>query len=369
MDAFPQLAEPRCLATTLGSLPHLDVGAGTALMFERTPEIPAWVQFPKRNLYENMMMQFTEGMPGLVQGDDRTYFDTAASGFTEELTEFYARYLSVVEDDDPMALETFGISSNYAGGFSDFIQGLPHHIALHSVAMLKGQVTGPFTLGTNLLDQDRRAAYYDDQLRDVIVKTILLKARWQLAQMRSFDLPVTIFIDEPSLLGYGSQTFITVSRDDILGDLSEVTETIHVLGALAGIHCEENTDWSMLMESDLDILDFDAYDHLSSIALYPRELRAFLDRGGWLGWGIVPTLSREAAANETVQSLCLRLEAGIERLAQTGIDRGLLLRRALLTPSCGAGGILDESLAARVLQILQELSTTLREKYALGIRD
>jgi len=42
--------------------------------------------------------------------------------------------------------------------------------------MLKGQVTGPFTLGTNLLDQDRRCSYYDDQLRDVIVKTVALKA-------------------------------------------------------------------------------------------------------------------------------------------------------------------------------------------------
>ena len=62
--------EPRCLATTLGSLPHTDVVRGTRLMFESTPEIPAWVQFPRRALHETMMAQFTEGLPGLVKDGD-----------------------------------------------------------------------------------------------------------------------------------------------------------------------------------------------------------------------------------------------------------------------------------------------------------
>lgn len=44
--------EPCCLATTLGSLPHTDVVRGTELMFASTPEIPAWVQFPKRDYFD-----------------------------------------------------------------------------------------------------------------------------------------------------------------------------------------------------------------------------------------------------------------------------------------------------------------------------
>jgi hypothetical protein len=60
--------EPRCLPTTIGSLPHTDVARGTDLVFQYTPQIPAWVQFPKRAFYEGMMVQFTEGLPGLVEG-------------------------------------------------------------------------------------------------------------------------------------------------------------------------------------------------------------------------------------------------------------------------------------------------------------
>jgi methionine synthase II (cobalamin-independent) len=352
--------EPRCLATTIGSLPHTDVALGTRLTFESTPEIPSWVQFPRRVFHENMMVQFTEGMPGLIEGEEKVYFDTSAPDYIDELTDFYARYLAVTESKDAEALDSFGLSPRYAAGFGEFVARLPEQPT--PPVMLKGQVTGPFTLGTNLLDQDRRCSYYDDQLRDVIVKTVALRALWQIDRLSAFGPRVMIFLDEPSLLGFGSQTFITVSQEDIIGDINEVVAAIHDRDALAGVHCEANTDWSLLMESDLDILDFDAYDHMQAMTLYPAELHAFLERGGSLGWGIVPTLDPEAAASETIPSLLARFDEGMERLVRKGFDRELLLRRALITPSCGAGGVLTEPLAERVLGLLRELSMTLREQ-------
>jgi len=365
-DPLHQLFEPCCLTTTIGSLPHIDVAHGTGLMFESTPEIPSWIQFPKRILYENMMIQFTEGMPALVQDGDRVYFSTIVADFVEQLTDFYERYLAATEDKNYDALESFRLSPQYAAGFSEFMSRLPERVASGETIMLKGHVTGPFTLGVNLLDQDDRCAYYDDQLRDIIIKTVALKAMWQIARLSTFNLPVMIFLDEPSLLGFGKQTFLTISREDVIGDINEVAGAIHTQGGLAGVHCEANTDWSLLMETDLEILDFDAYDHLQAITLYPGELAKFLERGGCLGWGIVPTLDREAAATETVSSLLLRFEEGIDHLVSKGFDRELLLRRALITPSCGAGGVLTEPLAERVLNLLCQLSTMLRNRYGFG---
>jgi hypothetical protein len=356
--------EPFCFATTIGSLPHTDVARGIALIFKHTPEIASWVQFPKRNRYENMMMQFTEGMPALVQDGDRTCFSTSISDFPEQLTLFYERYMAAIEDENPDALENFRLSLQYAAGFSEFVARLPKQITLGRTIMLKGQVTGPFTLGTNLLDQNGRCSYYDDQLHDVVVKTIVLKALWQVTRLSEFGLPVMIFLDEPSLLGFGKQTFITISREDVIKDINEVVAAVHSRGGLAGIHCEENTDWSLLMETDLDILDFDAYDHMQGITLYPAELSKFFDRGGCLGWGIVPTLDREAAASETIPSLIDRFEEGVESLVSKGFDRNLLLCRALITPSCGAGGVLTVPLAERILDLLCELSIALRERYS-----
>ena len=53
----------------------------------------------------------------------------------------------------------------------------------------------------------------------------------------------------------------------------------------------------------------------------------------------------------------------LKDLAEKGFDRELLLRRALITPSCGAGGVLTEPLAERVLGLLSQLSITLRQRY------
>ena len=50
-----------CQATTIGTLLHIDVVQGTTLVFDGNPKIPLWVQLPKRNPYENMMFQFTDG--------------------------------------------------------------------------------------------------------------------------------------------------------------------------------------------------------------------------------------------------------------------------------------------------------------------
>ena len=330
-------------------------------MFESTPEIPSWVQFPRRTFHENMMVQFTEGMPGLVEDGDRIYFNTEAPDFTEQLTEFFTRYLAVTEHGDPTALDHFAISARYAAGFSAFIERLQEQIV--TPVALKGQVAGPFTLGINIVDQNGRCAYYDNQLREMIVKVVAMKAMWQITKFSRFGKQAIIFIDEPSLINFGTPMFLTVSRDDIINDLKEVADAIHTQGGLAGVHCEANTDWSLLMEADLDILVFDAYDHMQAITLYPTQLRSFLERGGSLGWGIVPTLDREAAATETFNSLMARFDDGVDQLVHKGFDRELLLRRALITPSCGAGGVLTESLAERVLYLLRLIYIHLRSRH------
>jgi len=342
----------------LGSLPHTDVVKGTALSLAATPEIPAWAQLPRRHPKEAMIVQFTEGMAGLREEGGRTFFDTKALGFEEELLGFYERYLGFQEGEDE-ALAAFALSSEYAAGFPEFLRQLHKHPT--PLVAVKGQVTGPFTLGTNLTDQDRRPSYYDDRLRDMMVKSVALKATWQIRELKPFCHRVIILIDEPGLVAFGSSTFTAISRQDVLGDLNQVASAIHAEGALAGVHCEANTDWSLLMEAELEILHFDAYDHFRVMTLYPEELAAFLERGGILGWGIVPTLDLEAAATETVESLEVKFEEQVGELERRGHEREALLSQTLLTPSCGMG-TMSEELAERALGLLKELSERLRER-------
>ena len=114
----------------------------------------------------------------------------------------------------------------------------------------------------------------------------------------------------------------------------------------------------MLLSTNLDILSFDAYGYLETVALYPKELKTFLERGGILAWGIIPT--SEAILKEDPQSIVNRFKKGIEILVKKGIDPALL-QRAIITPSCGTAS-LSIPLAERVCEVTAEVSRRLKEK-------
>lgn len=125
------------------------------------------------------------------------------------------------------------------------------------------------------------------------------------------------------------------------------------------MHCCGNTDWSVLMATDIDILNFDAYNYGEALALYTDELKAFLDRGGVLAWGIVPS-DEAVLAGETAPELLKRLDDLISLLAGKGISYDILLKQCLITPSCGLA-TLSPAAAVRALSLTAEVSKGFRD--------
>ena len=184
-----------------------------------------------------------------------------------------------------------------------------------------------------------------------------MNARWQVRQLQSARPNVLIFVDEPYLASFGS-AFISLSRPQVLGLLNELFDAIHQEGALAGVHCCGNTDWSLLMESSVDVLNLDAWSYMETLALYPAELRRFLDRGGLLAWGIVP--NNEHVFETSPDDLARRLRSGISNICSKAAGRGVQIqpqefeRRSLLAPCCGLGPATPE-VAERSLLLLGRL--------------
>ena len=50
----------------------------------------------------------------------------------------------------------------------------------------------------------------------------------------------------------------------------------------------QNTDWSLLLKSDIDVLNFDAYGFFDRLFLYKDDLVNFMNRGKHGIGGIVP---------------------------------------------------------------------------------
>lgn len=348
--------EPSCLPTIIGSLPHTDARKAIELILKYMPELPAWPQLPKLPC-ESMMRQFTDGIPGFVEREDRTYFDTANPAFEEELLAFYEKYIAASEGEDPQALEEFRVIQRCAAGLYELLN-ISH---FQDAIAVKGQITGPFTLGTNLTDQDRRSAYYDSRLREAIVKSLAMKTKWQIHQLRRYDLPVIIFVDEPGMRYFGTADFVGISRENIINDLDEMIDAIHSEGCIAGIHCCGNTDWSVILDTKIDILSFDAYEYFDRLVLYADGLKEFLDRGGVISWGITPTLQADKLPTETTDSLVSRFESHVKLLEKRGIAGDRILRQSIITPSCGMRG-LSEEMAVYALQLTSDVSRRVSQR-------
>ena len=323
------------LTTGIGSLPYLDAKESVKNICAKF-DIPFWPQLPKRDFKENMYVQFAEGLPSLIVDEkNRKIFIDTSKDLSEGLGKIYEAYLS--ED-----YGAFALTKAFAEGFYAFIDIMKNSNASYA----KGQITGPVSFGLSVVDEKGKSIIYNDALKEAFVKLLEIKAAWQIDELKNVSKNIIIFLDEPYLTSFGS-SFINIERQDAVLMLNAVIDKIHSKGALSGIHCCGNTDWSMLTETDVDIINFDAYSYAEALSLYPTQITEFLKKGGCLAWGIIPT--SESVLNETGESLFHRLSEEIERLEKKKVPRDLLIPHSLITPSCGMG-TLSQDLADNIIK-------------------
>ncbi|MBI2438853.1 MAG: hypothetical protein HYV36_08605 [Lentisphaerae bacterium] len=351
---------PPFLATGIGSMPFTDPERAVTLALRTMPEAPFWPQLPKLGLREEMIPQYTEGLPGVVFDDaqKRFYFDTAGD-YGPALVAFYEAYLAAMDPATGTGdCACVAMSPAFAHGLHALQARLQREPTRRP--FIKVQTTGPCTFTLGAVDQNRRALYYHEEFREVIVKALAMKCRWQIRLFQPYADTIICFIDEPILSAFGSSTYVGVQRADVVALIAEMVAAIHAEGALAGVHCCGNTEWSILIDAGVDIVNFDAFEYGETIALYRDAVGAHLERGGSLAWGVVPTSA--AIREQTVDSLVARCEAMMDFLAGKGIAKRRIVEQAMITPSCGTGAMTPED-AERVFALTPELVRALRTRY------
>jgi len=352
--------KPKFLATGIGSMPFQDVEHAVEISISKLPEAPFWPQLPKLGLNEQMEIQYSEGMPCIEidREKGRMYFDTSGD-YSETFAEFYEAYMAAMDPD-----EGTGDCSAMAIGpdFSKGIYAMEKRLQTpgHKLPIVKVQTTGPCSFALTIVDENKRAIYYNEEFRDVVIKALAMKCRWQIQKFQPFAEKVICFIDEPILSGFGSSTYISVKREDVVAHIAEVIDAVHMDNAIAGVHCCGNTEWSILIDAGVDLVNFDAFEFGETIAMYPEAVKAHLERGGMLAWGIVPT--SKAIREQTVENMVAHFEKMMDNLASKNIDKQLIVEQAVITPSCGTGSMVPDD-AEKVFGMVSSLSKAMREKY------
>ncbi len=340
--------------THIGSFPLEDPKKAVELVFENL-DIPAWPQLSKIKK-EGMLLQFNEGFPGFNWDEEK--IDTSSPGFEEGMFKFYESYLQIVEENKLELLENFGLSEEVAKGFKTFLSLGEQY----KPSIVKGQITGPFTLATALKIETGEIPIFRDDLRDLITKFISIKALAQGIKLKKLASEVIIFLDEPGLAGFGSSAFITISKDDIINMLNEIVTLLKKHNIIPGIHVCANTSWDIVLESEIDILNFDSFNFYEKFIIYNDHIKNFLKKDNkYIAWGVIPT-DKEQLEKVELDDVLKKFKNQLKDFSvKTGFSEKEILKKSLFTPACGMGS-LTVNLAEKGLNLLKIFKNYITEE-------
>jgi len=331
--------------TAMAILPHEQVEP--ALKLALSLDIPFWPQLPHLSYYEDMYVQAAEHFPGILlfPDENRIRFDTGK--FMEGLPELLSHW------DD---LDYFDISPPYSVVYHRFLE-----MDLSGYVAIRGQLEGPISFGLKILDENDRPLIFNDDVRPTLMDFMARRVQSQLNRLKARHPRAFMFIDEPGL----QFIFSSVSGYPDMKAKEDLDRFLAQIERPRGIHLCGNPDWEFLLNRDLDILSMDIYTNAEIFQCYGQAIRRFLERGGVLAWGLVPT-GFEAFTRESQDHLILQLESVWDAVAKTGIDRDQLLAQSLLSPAtCCLINPDREKTVAQAYAWLREVSHRLRDKYHL----
>lgn len=312
--------------TGIGSLPHRD-GAVAARFALESMTIPAIPTLPKRSPAEGMIAQAVVGIHGITIGQ-------------------YGSIAVDVPRIDPIHPVVTDIQHDAFGGFRAFLAE-----ARGRTDTVKWQMVGPVTLGVALI----RAGVPEHLAFDVAVRAVRSHVQ-HLLDVVDDGLPgcaQVVFIDEPMMAEISDPGF-PIAPDTAIDLVSAALAAIEPR-AVSGLHCCADTDWAPAIAAGPQILGVPVTPAVVESSGY---LHRFLERGGIIAWGVVPTdgpipMSAERPWRHLTELWC--------QMVTRGCDQVQLRQQCIVTPECGLG-MHSPTVAERVHHITAEIGRRVHDQ-------
>ncbi len=327
-------------ATAIGSLGLDDPDDACEFVFEHTPVLPAAPSLPAVDRHESIIGQAASGLSGIEIDEDGTLTVDEPS----------------LRGKDPQ--EAGSLDGPGFRGLHAFVDAAARRLAesAQGPTRLKFQLTGPVTFGLALAGEgvaiDQAFPFAGDAVR------ARAAALSRLIAHRLPGVTPVVFVDEPGLTSMTHPGFPLVPEATV----ALVRSVLDVFsdGTVTGIHCCGSTDWNAVIAAGPDVLSTPLD---CGLGFAGPEVGRYLQRGGWVAWGAVPT---DQPLGTTIDRYWQSLSAVWGRLAEGGCDPVLLRTQAMVTPACGLARY-QASQAARVFDLVSGLADRLRSQ-AVGLR-
>jgi hypothetical protein len=307
----------------------MDPSSAVQFQCRAFPEVPSWPQLPKRDSRERITHQGLSGLPGLVFRTDGTIqwneppegWDTLAARFKNELRENKLESGAFQRDDAP--------------GFFAFLEEGPQYFGVETAAV-KGQCAGPVTLGLSLRNGEGRPILENASAMDVLSIYLAIHALWQCQKLSKLGKQVVFFIDEPSM-GHLEPGKYGRTWEELHGWFDRILDPLQEAGVFTGYHLCGKGPYGWALKSSAECLHVDVYRYLDELREDGPALQHFLEQGGWMAFGIVPTAMCGGTFPQPA-SLVDRWLAFTYAMGRIGVDPDLLASRSIFSTACGLGG-------------------------------
>ena len=333
------------LTTAMGVMPHTDVDK--ALNIALSLDIPYWPQLPNYSYYEDMYVQASENFPGIILDLEKRTLKFSTEKFYKELDNALANW----DNDD-----FFDISEKYSVVYHKFLS-----LDLSKYVAIRGQMEGPVSFGFYVKDENDKPILFNDEIRPFMFEFMARRVNVQLKRLKKKNKNAFMFIDEPGL----QFIFSALSGYNDVIAKQDIENLFAMIDRPRGIHLCGNPDWDFLFSFDMDIASIDIHTNQKIIPLYGKSIKNYIERGGIIVWGIVPT-NYEPFMKENIESLKSLLKNIWKIVTDSGIDQEQLLSQSLLSPAtCCLINKDKDKTVNKAFELLKNLSHELREEYKL----
>ena len=311
----------RCLPT--GSLPYEDSRLVKQMMMRLYENVPFLPELPNTSLDENYVSRTLKNIPFVKNNNTDIILKYSPDLIDSKIDDLNEAYNSV----NIKHLKKYHSNAHF---MKEYLEILEETKPKYTVIRL----LGVFSFALLIKNIPIEELLIDRGYRKFLTQSIAVKALWFIKEIKKVSENTTpiILFEEPLLNNFSTlkRNFEDINKDTVVSLLSKIFEKLHENGAKVGVQCFNKCNWQLAIDSNADLISFNAYDNPSNLYVICDKVREFLRRGGYINWAMVPTTSENSIKNLTIDKIHQLYTQAIGELSAKNIGMDLLFRKSLI---------------------------------------
>ena len=309
----------------IANLPYEDVALCKQMMLRLYENIPYLAELPKIDPNDNIINRTVENIPGITYKDKKLIIeDYTTTAFNKALQTLDDVYNSVYEE----SFEPYSSSSPFWDMYVEMLKRIkPQYTII--------RLLGPFSFAETVFNVNTPLMLKEKSYRKYIIQALGVKAQWFINKIKSISpgTKLIILFEEQQLYKYGTlkRNDESITKELIVTLFTKLYQKIQNSGGIVGVQSFEKCNWQLVLESNVNLISFDAYNNPNSLNIVADKLGHFLAKGGYINWGVIPANNENSIRGLNIDFANKLFIKAIEDLSAEGVSLDMLFKNCTVS--------------------------------------